>query len=734
MPPAARPPGVRRRETNVNVSDLPIGSNPPALVLSHFPNRLITFVWRNWELVPPSRLAEVLQTSTDNVIALAAHLGLRVPPRVSPAWLQRGYVTLIRANWHLLPYDQLLVLLGWSADQLDFALREDDFLWIKLGLLKPACAPLAWAELDVAEREAAAKVRDLLELHFPTRHEPDADPPFGFLRELARPPARVTQPRTDAPFDSRIIYSYAAVYGDPLLEPELDPFPAGLLARLADHGVNGVWLQGLLYTLYPWAAAGERSAGWERRLAALESLCARAGRYGVGVHLYLNEPRAMPFDFFDANPDLKGVEHPQLGQASLCTSQPAVLDYLRTATEHLFRHVPQLAGFFTISMSENPTHCWSHHRGAQCPRCADRDMAEVIAEVNTALAEGAWAAKPDAQATAWAWAWPNEVDLRAIDLLPAGMRVQATSEEQLVTRVGGVEGAVVDYTISQPGPGPKAPRIWARAQERGLPTSAKIQANNTWELSSVPWIPVPHLVEEHVNRLRELGVDGIQLSWTLGGWPSPNHEVVTASADEVLRRRYGEKAAPVVIEACRLFARAFREYPFHIGVAYNGPQQLGPANLLYPEPTGWNATMVCFAYDTLGAWRAIYPEDVFENQWRKLSEGWQDGLELLRSYGGWERDPALADLERVADACWCHFRSVYHQVFFTRRRESADPVTRAAVRDVIAAELDIAKRLEGLVRADSRFGFEATNHYYYTVNDLREKVINCAQLLEMWSA
>ncbi len=45
----------------------------------------------------------------------------------------RGYVTLIRRNWQLLPYEQLLELLEMTPEQLAFTLREDDYLWVKLG-------------------------------------------------------------------------------------------------------------------------------------------------------------------------------------------------------------------------------------------------------------------------------------------------------------------------------------------------------------------------------------------------------------------------------------------------------------------------------------------------------------------------------------------------------------------------------------------------------------------------
>jgi len=35
-----------------------------------------------------------------------------------------------------------------------------------------------------------------------------------------------------------------------------------------------------------------------------------------------------------------------------------------------------------------------------------------------------------------------------------------------------------------------------------------------------------------------------------------------------------------------------------------------------------------------------------------------------------------------------------------------------------------------LVIRDSRIGFEASNHYYYTVQDLCEKALNCRYIVE----
>jgi hypothetical protein len=41
-----------------------------------------------------------------------------------------------------LPYAQLLTLLDKTPERLAFTLREDEFLWITLGSLKPRCEPI----------------------------------------------------------------------------------------------------------------------------------------------------------------------------------------------------------------------------------------------------------------------------------------------------------------------------------------------------------------------------------------------------------------------------------------------------------------------------------------------------------------------------------------------------------------------------------------------------------------
>lgn len=329
----------------------------------------------------------------------------------------------------------------------------------------------------------------------------------------------------------------------------------------------------------------------------------------------------------------------------------------------------------------------------------------------------------------------------------------SVSEWSLPIERGGVRSTVGEYALSAVGPGPRALRNWEIARRYGLRTAAKVQVNNTWELSTVPFVPVPFTVGKHVCNLRKRNVSALMLSWSLGGYPSPNLRVVrelcagelpdpAEAASRVACDRYGPEAAPQVCEAWRKFTAAFASYPFHIGVLYNGPQQLGPANLLYPEPTHYRATMTGFPYDDLDSWRAIYPPDVFARQFRILSVKWQEGLAALRTAVRGVppslRRNARGDL-RVAEACGLHFQSVADQARFVMLRDQllrSENTTKRTVllkeiRSLIEREEQAARRLYLLSSQDSRLGFEAANQYFFLPQDCLEKITNCRYLREV---
>jgi hypothetical protein len=719
---------------------LPEGNAPPALSFPHFPDRQHAFVWRNWNLVEPARLADVLQTTESNVAALATSMGLPPAQPVQPEWRTRGYLTLIRRNWHLLPYDQLLVLLDLSAEQLDYILREDDFLFIKLGNHKPKCERLTYTPPDAHASQKAAQIRQLVESEFGAELARPAEARFAFLQRFDQP---VENPRPVPPSDQlRFIYSYAALFGDPLSDPSLDPFPDGLLQQLADRGVNGVWLHVVLRELAPGGPSfPEFGAGHEKRLGNLRRLVDRAARFGVRIYLYMNEPRAMPPAFFANRPELAGVREGD--HVALCTSSEPVRRWMGDALAHVFKAVPGLGGVFTITASENFTSCASHFQHKNCPRCKDRSGADVIAEVNAAIEEGVHRGNPDAKVIAWDWGWPDDWAAPIIAKLPKNIWLQSVSEWSMPITRGGVQTTIGEYCMSAAGPGPRATRHWKLARDAGLKTSAKVQLNNTWELSAVPYLPVMDLVAEHCANLSRAGVDGMMLSWSLGGYPSPNLDVAARFArrdnappskdavlDAVARGRYGDAAAPHARKAWTLFSDAFREYPYDGGVIYHCPAQFGPSNLLYATPTGYAATMIGFPYDDLDRWRGPYPPEVFAAQFEKVARGWETASAELTTAAERAAPEKARDAREdvlVARAAGLHFRSVANQTRFVMARNSK-PADRATMQRILEDEAAVAKQLFALTRQDSRIGFEASNHYYYLPQDLIEKVINCRHL------
>ena len=739
---------------------LPQGEAPQALVSPHFPDRLHEFVWRNWNAVEPSKLARIVGASTADITRLAAAMGLPPASPVPVELEERGYITLIRRNWHLLPYDQLLQLLEMTPERLAYTLREDDMLWVKLGRLKPKCEPLRYRPPDQAAMRREAEIRRIVEEQFGPEIARPGQPRFEFVRRLGRPLPAFAPPHPDRsrPEPLRIVYSYLAVYGDPLSNPKLDPYPDGLLQRLSSVGVNGVWLHVVLRDLAPGGPAfPEFGVGSAQRLARLQSLVQRAARFGIGVYLYLNEPRAMPEAFFRTRPDLAGVH--EEGYATLCTSQAAVRDWISSALAHVFSTVPDLAGVFTMTASENLTSCASHGRWRECPRCKNRTDAEIIAEVNAAMEAGIHRGNPKATVLVSDWGWKGHGPAPdIIARLPKSVWLMSVSEWSKPIERGGVQSKVGEYSISAVGPGPRATGEWAAAAQAGLRRAAEVQFNNTCEIASLPYLPVMDLIAEHIRNLAPAKLDGMLIGWTMGGYPSPNFQLVQrlgrmptpdieTGLNQVARERFGPEGAPHARKAWTLMSDAYRQYPFHISVVYDSPVQIGPANALYPSKTGYKATMWGIPYDDLDRWRGPYPPEILAAQFEKMAGGWETGIAELRAavdQAPPEQREAVQDDLRFARAAAINFQSVANQARFVLARDAladtSKPLApeqrrrlRLEVKQLLESEIALARQLFAIARDDSRIGFEPSCQYFYLPLDLVEKVINCRWLLKQYS-
>ena len=676
-----------------------------ALPLPHFPTRHQAFIFRASEYISAERLSKILRTTPQNVIEAADEMG--VPYRASDdIWLNKGYITIIRRLWHILPYEQLLELLEMDEGSFATILREEDFLDVKLGD-KPACDPVYFRPLTDEEKVRTKEIKAIMS------HLPIAKiSPFDFRYRV--PKVRFSGEEV---FHTRMIYAFSGLYQNAFDVDSRTYLPDSLLEAYRDLGINAVWTQGLLSQLTEFPFAPEISAGWQARIERMRDLTDRLEKFGIKLFLYLNEPRSMPKSFFVTHSELQGHVYSE-DKLCLCISTPEVQNYLTDAVEKLCRSVPKIGGFFTITRSENPTNCYSHatRETCTCPRCSEREVADVIADTIACYRNGADRVNPDIKVIAWSWQWRDDCE-QIIKKLPDRVILQAQSELDVPFEKGGIKGNVLDYSMSNIGPGERALKEWKLALERGLEVSAKVQVNTSWEASTCPALPVYPLIEEHVRRLKEVGVSNIMLSWTLGGYPSLS---VAHAAKHFFERCDCPTLSSHVERASELFSEAFTEFPFHISTLYYGPHNAGPSSLLFEEKTGYSATMTCYAYDDIEKWRAIYPMDVFENQLTKLCNKWQEGLELLREEGE-------SETKTMAHAAYLLFRSSLDQLRFYRARDVGD---RAKMLVCAESELKNAEEMLALMLSDPSIGFEAANHYYFSRGQLAEKILNCRYLME----
>ncbi len=814
-----------------------------ALKLPHFPTRMQAFIFRNWDMVSKEKIAEVLKTSVENVVLEAERMGL-LPQRDTAIWKNKGYITVIRANWHLLNYPQLCSLLGWEESHLAKILKEEDFLSVKVGFFKPVCDELIYRPLTESEMAATTAIRTVMEKYI--NSHPLQKAPFNFfedegtedkkaeparkgeiildnewyikdktkdatvsqmvsrfvlslkrdydvqLSEKAKFPIELAlfseedeyhkieithrgiyisaggaagilralyriealcKARGDAIFSPavysrrprfkiRYIYPYCGLHHSALDVPSEIWCPDSLLESYARCGVNGLWLHTVLYQLSPFEFDPSISVGYENRRENLKKLIERTKLYGIKIYLYLNEPRKMPMSFFEKYPDMKGAEDiKEVGYACLCTQSERVREYIKSAVSSLCRACRGLGGIFTITMSENMTHCKAQPDvSAQCERCKDIPAWKLAADVNTMIFEAARSVEKDFQIIAWDWGWSsnygfNEEDVEsAIKAMPKEISVMCNRDREISFERGGIKNVVYDYALSVNGTSEIAAKNWKVAKTHGHTVTSKMQINNTWECSTVPYLPVFETVKELMEDAVSAGVDNLMLSWTLGGYPSESIQLISeyffienenekTDFEAAMKNVFGTDWQKVN-EAGKKFSEAFAHFPFDQNTVYFAPQNNGVSNLLYSEPTGYKATMTCFPYDDLDRWRSIYPADVFENQFRILCEKWEEGLHTLENIKG-----RISDISYVS---YTLFKSTYNQIRFIRMRENfAD--NRCRIIEILKDEITMAEKVYEIMMRFPEIGFEAANHYYFNAAAIAEKIINCEYLMQHYT-
>ncbi len=685
-----------------------------------FPKRWQAVVFRNYGLVSTARIAQTLKTDEETVEREAKRLGLD-GITYNPDWQTRGYATIVRSNWHLLDYEGLQTLLGVNEDELAFSLKEDDFLDVKMGNFKPETQTPFYEPLNESETSETKKIGEFVK----ASRLPRKTTVFDFYSASCLPEEGVGQDGGE-----RIVYSFAAPYGDILLKGDFSGYSDELLAKLQKAGVNGVWMQGLLSQLSPHPYMPELSENYQIRRKNLNLLIEKLKKFGIKLYLYLNEPRNLLTERIPK--DLRG--HTNGRYTAFCSSKEETWEYLYNAVYGLAKETPDLGGIITITMSENLTHCKSKYT-CNCSRCKDEKAELFAAKVNNVIYRAVKDAGSQAEVFANLWGWdvflhwtPEQVE-RGIDALDKGISVMCVSETELLLNKGGVENIVSDYTLSSGRESERTKRCFARAKATGHRILAKIQVNNSWECSAVPYVPVFDLFAKHIRELQADGVSGYMLSWTLGGYPSIGLSLASKLIQDPqfdLEKWYldtfGENAA-AVHEGIKFLCDGFAELPFDVMFLYLGNLQMGAGNMWCAEKTGLQATMVGYPHDDIEGWKGKYPMDVFLSQMQKLVDGFKKGTKILEAL---PQTPILEEICTMAQTCSIHFESTLLQLLFNLKKETE----KESLLPLIKRERELVKKLYEITCKDPRIGFEASNHYYYYENSLLEKLLNLKELEE----
>ena len=146
--------------------------------------------------------------------------------------------------------------------------------------------------------------------------------------------------------------------------------------------------------------------------------------------------------------------------------------------------------------------------------------------------------------------------------------------------------------------------------------------------------------------------------------------------------------------------------------------------------------VVGYPYDDIQSWASIYPSDVFEKEFKELCAGWKIGIEMLIPYQGYCSE--VDEIILMAQATLSHFESAYHHIMFVNRRgENAllkDDKCKQELLQIVHDEMELVQQFIDIKTRDSRIGYESANHYFYTLQDLKEKMINledCEKELEI---
>ena len=556
--------------------------------------------------------------------------------------------------------------------------------------------------------------------------------------------------------ENRLVYGVNLPHDRDGLKDDGDYFPDPWLAKVAEAGMNGVWLRVKLRELAE-TSFTKRPEGAAARFRRLNALIAKCARHNLKVWLMGNEP----IPFRPGDPLLK--EHPEFGGQTFtwitwtlwCPSEPNTLKYLEESFRDVFAQAPGLGGFINISYGEGLSTCLDGYVDSEnqlatadpfnCRRCAGRPPWELHRDAAAAIVRGIRASNPSARYISWFYQ-PTEHPTRlpwvadCARHVPAGCTLMYNFESGALRRQCGAFRTGGDYWLSFPGPAAPFAGVAAAAKEAGSRLGAKIQTCNSHELATLPYIPAPGLLYRKYKAMHECGVRDVMQCWYFGGDPGLMLEAAGALSREdfsdgeeaFLTRfasaKWGEDAGTMA-RVWREFTDAYSNYPMSNLMQYYGPFHTGAMWPLHAYvvmtdlPRSWWPNEP-EAGDMIGECLERHTLDEAELLAGKMADGTRavdaSGADVLAALAA----KYAGDRKRMLDlgilrAFRLHCRAALETFKFYRFRRDAISASRhgkdfaravecvRGMRESAATRIAIARELLPLAEADERIGFHA---------------------------
>ncbi len=227
----------------------------------------------------------------------------------------------------------------------------------------------------------------------------------------------------------------APKWGDELLD-EVDYYPDGYLSRLAHNGTNGLWIYTSFAQLLSSPYLPSKDENTERRMSKLARVTEKCKKYGIKAYVFAIEPMGLLAEECEPYLDMLGADATSSFPAPrrpFCPRIEKTREHIIYCLEYIFKTIPDLAGYISITAGERPTTCSSVGTYKTCPGCRKYSRGENLAFSVDVIKEGLRRAGTGAEFISWTYGhryWNDPDILEYIDKTPSDVTVMQNFEDR----------------------------------------------------------------------------------------------------------------------------------------------------------------------------------------------------------------------------------------------------------------------------------------------------------------